>query len=76
MLSYLCSYIYYAFVRRMFKWCLRMLTGKCELQRITDARHTAAGSRVFAVGLYFLISSTPTYLYRNLQHGFSLNLTV
>jgi len=52
MLGYLWSYVYYVFLRRMLKWCLRILTGKCELQRITDARHAAAASRVFAVGQY------------------------
>jgi len=44
------SYVYYVFMRRMLKWCLRILTGKCELQRITDAHHAAPASRVFAVG--------------------------
>ena len=54
MLGSVWSYVYYLFLRRMLKWCLRMWTGKCELQRITDAHHTAPASRVFAVGQNFI----------------------
>ena len=55
-MSYLWSYVYYVFLRRMFKWCMHILTGKCELQRITEAQ-TSAASRVLAIGWYFVIFS-------------------
>jgi len=58
MLGFLWSYVYYVFLRRMLKWCLRKWTGKCELQRITDTQYSAAASCVFDIGQYFI-----TYLF-------------
>ena len=68
MLSFLWSYVYYVCLRRMLKWCLRLLTGKCELQRITESRHTAAASRVFAVGQCFIFISYSIRTYLHLRY--------